>query len=206
MNTPRKMKRYGMDIPSFSSRQGIYSTGLTNDDYAVALADITTHWSYLEESMIGFFALLLGHPSPSLGRLGHSSPSPARQIYRSIMAPNARIQMLKAVLEKSEINRDKTAEYDAVINEFELLNRARNTYVHGLWDTHHESGRAFLCEPSPDEFYFFQPRYVPIEELQNTVIRMGNLARRIICLQYPEVAQGMVFKPLLDVPDSSNDR
>jgi hypothetical protein len=198
MNTPRKLKRYAMDIPSFSSRQGgAYSTGLTNDDYAVALADITTHWSHLEEGMIVFFALLLGHPGPS---------SPARQIYRSIIAPNARIKMLKAVLEKSAINRDKTAEYDAVINEFELLNRERNTYVHGLWDTHDESGKAFLCEPSPDAFYFLHPRHVPIEELQNIVIRMGNLARRIICLEHPPLAQGMVFKPLLDVPDGSNDR
>src|ERR1700748_426664 len=113
MNTPRKFKRHGIDIPSFSQRQGTYSSGLTNDDYAVALADITTHWSHLEEGMIAFFALLLGHPAPT---------SPARQIYRSIVSPNARIKMLKAVLEKSAINRDKTAEYDAIISEFELLN------------------------------------------------------------------------------------
>ena len=169
---------------------------LENEDYAVVLADITTHWSHLEESMIGFFALLLGHPAPS---------SPARQIYRSIIAPNARIKMLKAVLEKSAINRDKTAEYDAVINEFKLLNSKRNTYVHGLWDTHDESGKAFLCEPSSDAFYFLHPRHVPIEELQNTVIRIENLARRIICLEHPALAEGMVFKPLLDVPDYSND-
>jgi hypothetical protein len=191
MNTPRKIKRYGMDIPSVSTRQGTYSSGLTNDDYAVALAEIITQWSSLEETMIGFLGLLLGH---------QTSTSPARQIYRSIIAPNARIKMLKAVLEKSQINRDKTAEYDEVISEFELLNRERNTFVHGLWETHHESGRAFLREPSPDEFYFFEQRYVPIEELQNIVIRIGNLARRILCLQYPHVAQGMKFKPLLDVP------
>jgi hypothetical protein len=55
-------------------------------------------------------------------------------------------------------------------------------------------------------FYFFQPRYVPIEELQNIVIRMGNLARQIICLERPDIAQHMVLKPLLDVPDGSNDR
>jgi hypothetical protein len=191
MNTPRKIKRYGMDIPSVSTRQGTYSSGLANDDYAVALAEIITHWSWLEETMIGFLGLLLGH---------QTSTSPARQIYRSIIAPNARIKMLKAVLEKSQINRDKTAEYDEVISEFELLNRERNTFVHGLWETHHESGRAFLREPSPDEFYFFEQRYVPIEELQNIVIRIGNLARRILCLQYPHVAQGMKFKELLDVP------
>jgi len=109
--------------------------------------------------------------------------------------------MLKAVLEKSQINRDKTAEYDAVISEFELLNSKRNTYVHGLWETHDESSKAFLCEPSPDEFYFLHPRYVPIEELQNVVIRISNLVRRIICLQYPDFSQHMEFAPLLDVPN-----
>jgi hypothetical protein len=88
MNTPRKTKRYGMDdIPSPSLRDagpsGKYSTGLVDDDYAAALGNLTAYWSHIEESMIIFFELLLGH--------NQSAPSPARQIYRSITAANARI-------------------------------------------------------------------------------------------------------------------
>jgi hypothetical protein len=196
MNTPRKMKRYGMDdIPSLrdAGPSGKYSTGLVDDDYAAALGDLTAYWSHIEEAMIFFFELLLGH-NPSVA-------SPARQIYRSITAPNARIKVLRAVLEKSEINRTKTAEYDEIISEFDSLNSKRNTYVHGLWETH-ESGKAFLSAPGSDDFYFYKRREVPIQELQNVVIRIRNLARRINRLRWPEVADA-TFEPLLDVPDAS---
>jgi hypothetical protein len=106
------------------------------------------------------------------------------------------------VLEKSAINRTKTTEYDEIITEFESLNGKRNTYVHGLWDTH-ESGRAFLSEPSLHDFYFYKRREVPIQELQNVVIRMRNLARRIGRIRWPEVAVSTFDEPLLDVPDTS---
>jgi hypothetical protein len=76
----------------------------------------------LEEKVIEIVRALLGG-KPDL---------PARQIFRAVNGNAARIRVLKTLLEKAPINKEKTAIYDEIISEFGAINSIRNKFAHGL--------------------------------------------------------------------------
>ena len=104
---------------------------------------------------------------------------PTRQIFRAIVSQDARIKVLRAMLEQALINKEREEIYDEIIDEFEALNRNRNKLVHGLWSTHDETGRVFLANPGLDDFHFIAPRQVNLDELERVIRRMEALLVKI---------------------------
>jgi hypothetical protein len=111
--------------------------------------------------------------------LKRGEPTPARQIFRSVVNQQIRLRIMRTLLEQTEQNRALDTAYDEVIDEFDSLNGLRNKFLHGLWWTHTESGRVFFAEPSLDEFSFLDQREVKKKELETTLRRMATLTRRI---------------------------
>lgn len=176
MNTPRtkQPKRYTgkRKEKSKSEPYGVYIYALENPEFAKVLGEIVSYWSHIEEEMIDILESLLGGSEDN-------NNVPARQIFRSIISEQARIKVMRSLLEFAEINHDKPKDYDEIIDEFAKLNKIRNTYVHGLWYTH-ESNRVFLRETTAEEHFFTERREVKIKELKTVVTRMENLYERIV--------------------------
>ena len=145
-----------------------------NVAFAAALGEMIGYWPHIEDRMIFILSSLIGN---------HEQEIPSQQIFRAIVSQDARIKMIRAILEKSPINRKKGAIFDAIIDEFEALNKARNKYVHGLWWTHVESQRVFLQPASTDEFGFLDQREVTLQEMDDVIERMSRLFGRIMRLQ-----------------------
>lgn len=153
--------------------EGQGTGAITNTDFAASLGKMIGYWPHIEDRMIFILRSLIG---------SHDQEIPSQQIFRAIVSQDGRIKMMRAILEQSPINRNKGAIYDAIIDEFESLNKARNNYVHGLWWTH-ESGRMFLHPASTSETGFFHQREVTLDEMNGVIVRMAKLWRRIINLQ-----------------------
>lgn len=171
MNTPRSKKplRFGQQLPKRrDTPDGRYSSGLWQDKLVSAVGQIATYWPHIEDAMIEILRDLLGG-DPEL---------PARQVFRSIISQQARIQVMTALLAKSRLNEHKSGVYDEIIAEFAALNKLRNTYVHGLWWTH-ESGKAFLSEEAIHDWNFLDGREVTYKEVEAVFTRMDKLHRRL---------------------------
>jgi hypothetical protein len=168
---------------------GTWQAGVNNNEFREVLGQIVGYWPHVEDQMIEIMGLLLGDRTP------------ARQVFRAIVANQSRIKVMRALLERSQHNITKGAEYDEIISEFDSLVNKRNAYLHGLWYTHH-SGRVFLAESSIDDGHWFEQREVPIEELINSLRRMGNLWRRILIIQQPHLSSALsaAMRPLLEIP------
>jgi hypothetical protein len=152
---------------------GQYSGGLWSVDHARLVGQITTYMSQIEEQMIQFMSLLIS-----------DQKAPARQIFRSLNSEQARIQVMRALLETAPHNKDKHRAYDDVIDGFDAIRKKRNAYVHGLWCTHDESGRSFIAEASVDETFFTEQREVSIKELEAVIQEMGDLFVKINRILY----------------------
>jgi hypothetical protein len=147
---------------------GRYDDGISEPAFAAKFGEMASLWPHIEDRMIAVLAELLGGD--------HRLPS--RQIYRSIISPQARIKVLRSLLERTEMNQRKDGIYDEILNEFASLNNLRNTYLHGLWHTH-ESGRVFFIEASLDETSLFEHREVQIDEMVSAIQKMTSLEDRI---------------------------
>lgn len=181
MNTPKSkpIKRYPQRHSTKPRRHhlgpdGQYSGGLWSQDHAKLVGQITTYMPQIEEQMIRFMSLLIS-----------DQEAPARQIFRSLNSEQARIQIMRALLETAPHNKDKPGAYDEIIDLFDMVRKKRNAYVHGLWTTHEESGRAFLAEASVDDTYFSEQREVTTKELEVTIREMSDLFVKINRVLYP---------------------
>lgn len=177
MNIPRSKaaKRYKFQSPDPKLRlpDGHFAHCIASEKHLLAVGAILTTWSWLEEAMISVMASLLS---------ADKSTAPARQIFRSVVSAEARIKILKNLLEKGRHNISKSTFYDEVIDEFCSLNRARNQYAHGLWITKLDKNlKVFLFESSSDDDFMFSstPRHVSIKELEQTRQNIITLTRRI---------------------------
>jgi hypothetical protein len=139
MNTPRSKppRRHGQ-LPKGkqwpAAPDGHYESSLFKAEaHAMRLGQLVAYWTWVEEQFIEFLGVLLG-----------DRQLPSRQIFRAIRGERARIEVLTALLEHARQNKDKGAEYDRVIADFDRLNRRRNAYVHGMWMVH-DTGRVFLA-------------------------------------------------------------
>lgn len=92
---------------------------------------------------------------------------------------------MKALLEESEINKSKPVEYDAVLSEFESLNKIRNDYLHKRWTTAiRKDGEmtVTLSTISPDAFDLYDYREVELKEITSAIERMKALRLTIMKL------------------------
>lgn len=179
MNTPRtkKPKRAPEQIivgPSDPHPDGSYCNAITNPGFSQLLGEIASLWPHVEEVMIAVLGDLCG----GIDR------DAARKMFRSIVNQKARIDMMKALLERARINRTKADDYDAVLDEFKALNDERNKYVHGFWLTHKESGRVFFSEIT-DIDLVLPRREIKGPELQRIITRMENLIWKVYGLYSP---------------------
>jgi hypothetical protein len=125
--------------------------------------------------MINIMALLLG------GR-----NAPARQVFRSLNSEDARVRVMRSLLEQASINKDKGKEFDEIIDIFVEIKKKRNAYAHGLWSTH-DSGRVFLQETSTDPINsFMSEREVKTGELNAALNRVRELFKKSMPILYPE--------------------
>lgn len=173
MKTPKEPKRFSSRKKQTNAKprshpDGRYTGSITDASLAAALGQVITQWAHLEDRMIIVMHDLISD-EPNL---------PARQIFRAIINQQARIKVLRALLQRSRRNKGKSADFDAVIDEFSAINDLRNSFLHGLWYTH-ESGRTFLSEASTEDFHFLEKREVKIEDVWAVTERMNALWDRI---------------------------
>lgn len=184
MNTPktRTLKRlhdpHKLPVGTRHPGAGTYHSGLTNPRMSAFLGELTTLWPHVEEAMIVLMQILIGDVS------GSSS----RKIFRSIVAQKTRIDVLKALLEETARNKTRDSRYDDAIEEFASLNGLRNKYLHGLWWTKQENGKAYFAEASTEDFSFASSRIIQDGELNNVIKRMGKLLRQIYDLRHEETS------------------
>ena len=183
MNTPRSKQPARWEEPKLNEAMpaGRYVRGLWNDEYCKVVGQITTYWTIVEDQMIDILDELMGG-GPQV---------PVRQIFRSIASNRARIQLLTNVLEKARINRDKNTFYDDVIDRFDKLNRRRNKYVHGLWQTCLEDNSVYFSKETAVDFHFGRAREVSIDELTALMDEMEQLGRDLQKRQLDQAAQQM---------------
>jgi hypothetical protein len=130
------------------------------------LGALVTAWPFLEEAMADIFRELVG---------ATPNPMPYRHILREIFSAQARIKLMRSLLEKHPLNMAKGDEYDKIIDEFESLNKLRNAYIHGLWSTH-ESGKIYLSSSEGDQAWFFDnEKEVRLKDIDNMLERMHEL-------------------------------
>lgn len=184
MNTPsskgpKRFTGYRVD-PRYLALQpedGGIAGALLNPQGAQLVGEIVAAWVHLEEGIIDFLALLLGQ----------SNRNAADPIFRSIMAPRVRIDMMRRLLQASPINKDRGPEYDEILDEYEALNRLRNDYVHGHWFTGLKSGGMSLSPPSADSIpmRFLTRRVVTVPQIANVRDRIQRLYTQILILRSP---------------------
>jgi hypothetical protein len=154
---------------------GSFVEGISNPDYAVLFAAIVTEFNAVETRMPNILSVLLGMPdSRSAG-----------YVYRAIINAGARLQVMKAVLEKAPNNAERGDEYDDVLKEFGAIRLRRNNYVHGLWYTQEKTNKVFLSVKDEHGFAFFDAKEEPIKNLQELLdrIRKLNLAILKLCTE-----------------------
>ncbi|MDN3572097.1 hypothetical protein [Methylobacterium longum] len=165
MNTPRKKPpiRFGqLGQKIRETPPGRYSQGLHLEHFVLEIGRIVTTFPILEQGMIAVLEDLLG------------GSAPARQIFFSIVNQQARVKVMRSLLEQSSINEDKSMWYDRILDEFSGISGSRNDYAHGLWWTL-DGKRAFISTDESKSTAMFQWREVTLNEIQNVFARMVSL-------------------------------
>lgn len=170
MNTPRSKlpTRFGR-LPKQVGHtpDGRFESGLANDDFVLAIGRIVTFFPLLERSMSEVMSELIG---------GYDAP--VRQIFYSITDQQARINVMRSLLEEAQVNQGRGATWDFIIDDFAAISESRSEYAHGIWWTH-ETGRIFLESPNPSSRSPFSKREVNLNELNTVIDKMNDLASRL---------------------------
>lgn len=172
--TPRKAKRYEFRMPP-EVPGGHYCAGIWDEAFAARIGQLAAAFSHLDEALCRIFCDLMGDT--------HNLP--LREIYRSVISPNGRVQMLRTLLETTDLNRLKSNWYDNVLADFSDLKAIRNDYLHGLWWTF-EDGRLFFAKPTPDSLSLHNWREVSTAEVEKVITRIHKLTNRIITTSHDE--------------------
>src|ERR1041385_6040092 len=126
MNTPRTKPPVRYSPKLRKAPEGMYSSGIANMGLAAVIGNIITFWPHLEEHAVGLFGELVGIEDEASANL----------VFRTIINQNTRLDIMRAMLERSPQHKEKTLELDRMIADFSSLNGTRNAYAHGLWYTH----------------------------------------------------------------------
>lgn len=175
MNTPRTKKPTRWQSKTSSApREGARLFGIHEPEVQAAYGFVVSYWPQVEERMIGFLAELINGSPPEGGAI----PMSARRIFRSIIAPTAKIKVMRDLLENSYQNADKPSLYDELIDEYASLNGARNNYVHALWWTSH--GKTLMSHTDQDYLgHFDDLKTVTAAELTSFAARMRDFFTRL---------------------------
>ncbi len=156
------MPKHWKDVPG-----GSYSSGLWEDDFVLAVGRIVTYFPLLERGMSEVMAELIGGVDP-----------PVQQVFYSITNQQARIKVMRSLLQEAQLNQDKDASWDQLIDDFASVSGSRSDYAHGIWWTHN-SGRIFLEQPDPSYSQVFNKREVNLNELNHVIDKMSDLESRL---------------------------
>lgn len=74
----------------------------------------------------------------------------ASEMFHALLAQNTRLPVMRALLQNTTANAGKSADYDAILDEFKRLNDQRNQFIHGYWYTHAETDHVYLCKSNQD--------------------------------------------------------
>jgi hypothetical protein len=167
---------------------GSYIGELTPPEFQAALGLIVSRWAHLEEMMIVFMSFLLSDDT---------FQSPARQIFRSVRSAEARIAILRSLLEESPRNQHRGAEFDEIIDEFASLTTERNNYVHGLWWTNEKTKAVRRADPNVTHEIgpTLTAKPVSLKQAIHVADRMGLLFGKIVTLYQAELTQRGVLPP-----------
>lgn len=176
MNTPPKKRRYDQD-QLLKTLGGIHVDGsrfyasIHNPRYAICLADVVSEFVHLESKMVRVLAALLGMKKAD--RAGY--------IWRSVMSPRGRIDMLRTLLQQSPENMEMPDAYDRIINDFDSINARRNDFVHGQWFTRTSDRAMWLAKlnTDPHGLGWFAAKPIKIDELKTLARDMRSLTKLI---------------------------
>ncbi len=163
MNTPRTKKPKRFDLEAWKAaywknlptRNGRFGLALAHRDAAIQFALMVTEFTHLEHRMEDLAASIFA-----------TERGTASHIMRSIVSAKARIEVVKAVLERARHNSDKPQEIDEIIDEFWALNRIRNTYVHAQYQTNEDTGEVTWIRPQSDPTLLDDAAYEPFDPAQ----------------------------------------
>lgn len=195
MNTPSSKRpvRGGAAklLSDIKHLDGTYSGELTDTEFLQYFALFLTGYQHLEDHMVDVLASLLNDNI-------HTARADANVIFRSVINAKDRIRIIRNLLQESTKNVKKPAFYDEVIDEFESLTKTRNEYVHGLWWSHHETGRVFLVSPQPTYFpSFFERREVKKSDMKHNINRLRKLDWKILLELHKHHKAGLPGEPRL---------
>ena len=177
MNTPRSkpIKRFDKtrhpknpDLPD----PGVFEGGIKDEKMLLTLGKLISTWTHLEERMIYIFGILT-----------KTEKGVAREIFRSVIAQEVKIKMMRFLLEETEDHAKKPPFFDKVLDEFKSLNTARNKYVHGLW--YHDENATYLSSSDAARHPFETvTRKVKASDLDAFLERANTLAAAITNYQF----------------------
>jgi len=173
MATPKRFQ-----WPTGRQKQFTVHGGVSDPAILALLGKFIVTWNHAEHMMIVVFEHLLN--------LANNFDT-AKLIFTSIINAQTRIEMMRTLLESGVNNANKSADFDALLDEFAKLNKLRNTYVHGLWFTNEKSGRACIkldmteFMPSIDNFQVVTQR-----ELELLIERANKFANDAFALHQRE--------------------
>jgi hypothetical protein len=159
----RPKRRKDDPEPWVKAPKGAYDSGIHDQYILMRLGAICGIWTHIEEAMIDFFSFLLGHKGGA-----------ARPVLRSIVNQEARIKVMRGVLENTWDTVNLSEACDDLLDEFKKVTALRNRYVHGLWFTH-QDGKVYLRAPSVDYWDFSDTRRVTTKELDSFIARLYAL-------------------------------
>lgn len=168
MNTAPTPKRHKVELPSRPVFDSL-SISLKSEAHAIRLAQITTSFVHLEDRMALLLTVLMGTDDNTV----------AGYIMRSIKSPRGRFDLMKDLLEKAAINRERGAEYDEILREFWSINKARNDFVHGRWYTRGPDD-VLLAKQDEHGLALFQAMPVDIKDMDSLLERIWALSQLLL--------------------------
>lgn len=177
MNTPKQFKNVKRWKTPNLKGPPLNGTlfGIMNDQIAAAYGQVVSYWWHVEDAMIWMLAdLLSGNDTTAL-----TPDATEGQVLRSIVSNDARIKLMRSLLQTTPQNMHRSPEFDAIIDEFERLSRRRNSLVHGIWRTDPVSQEVTVAKSTPKGYAYEKDVAVAVADLENTLSDMRMLFDRI---------------------------
>lgn len=175
MNTPPTIKRHDYRPPPPEIPDGMTISCLMSADLGARYADVITRFEHVEDAMSHVMAVLLG---------GFDDQT-AGYVLRTIRNPATKRELMRSLLQKAPANKTLPDTFDALLTLYEQVSSERNRLVHGLWYTHMDSGRVFLCRSAEHGFGFVEAKEVHAETFDNLAEKIGQLMHQIIVVAFP---------------------
>lgn len=177
MNTPKQPKELKRWTTPNSKSPLVHGSlfGIMNEKVAAAYGQVVSYWWHVEDAMIWMLADLLSGKNTTF----MTPDATEGQVFRSIVSNDARIKLMRSLLTTSAHNQHRPAEYDAIIDEFEKINRRRNGLVHGIWRTDPVTQVVTVAKSTPQGHAYEADVTVAATDLLNTLDEMRKLLTRV---------------------------